>query len=233
MSHSDDNPVFSVIIPAYNEEKKYLREAIQSIFEDSFDSFEVIVVDDGSTDNTAAVVKAFPAVKYVYQENQGDAAARNKGVSVSRGGIIAFLDSDDIWLPGRFARSYDYLSNHPDVVYLLGQAIMFLEEGYARPAFIKPEWLEQPVDSAATNVLTARRKCFDLVGPFNPAYRKNSDTEWLLRANEANVKMISLPFPVIKRRIHDENLSHTTIEDFRRVVFQMMRESIQRKNKKQ
>ena len=104
----------SVIIPTYNREK-YLSEAIDSVLSQTYQDFEIIIVDDGSTDNTREIVSEYinrfslqpkadppqaePAIHYFYQDNKGPAAARNLGIKQSKGGYIAFLDSDDVWLP--------------------------------------------------------------------------------------------------------------------------------------
>ncbi len=92
-------PKVSVIIPTYNY-SHFLREAIQSVLDQTFGDFEVIVVDDGSTDDTRQVVSSFtdPRIKYIYQENRGVSAARNTGISACCGEYIALLDSDDVWV---------------------------------------------------------------------------------------------------------------------------------------
>src|SRR5581483_12146947 len=91
-------PEVSVIIPTYNR-RDFVREAIASVLAQAYQDFEVIIVDDGSQDDTHAVIQEFPGVRYIYQENRGVSAARNRGVTVSQGEFLAFLDSDDIWRP--------------------------------------------------------------------------------------------------------------------------------------
>jgi len=229
MNKSSGTPEFSVIIPVYNGEK-YLREALESVLADPWESFELIVVDDGSSDGTAAVVRDFPGVRYHFQENQGVAVARNTGIGLARGRYIAFLDSDDIWLPGRFIESFRKMEEDPEVQYLLGEMIMFLEKGMERPPLIRPEWLGKPVTGAATGVMTARRDCFSRVGLFNPGYRKGEDTEWLHRANGMQVKKAHLARPVIRRRIHPGSLTfRATAGSNRENVFKMIREGLERK----
>src|SRR5438045_4181238 len=93
-----DNPLVSVIMPVYNG-AAYLAGALASISAQTYPRYELVVVNDGSTDDSAAIVQSFPNVRYVYQENQGIAAARNFGVSFSRGELVAFLDQDDYWAP--------------------------------------------------------------------------------------------------------------------------------------
>ena len=92
----------SIIIPAYNSER-YIGETIQSILSQTYQNYEIIVVDDGSTDNTVEVVKSIDdkRVKYIYQKNASQAVARNTGISNSKGKFIAFLDNDDLWHPDK------------------------------------------------------------------------------------------------------------------------------------
>jgi glycosyltransferase involved in cell wall biosynthesis len=102
----------SVVIPAFNS-AKYIGEAIQSVLEQTLVSFEVLVVDDGSTDDTAEVVQRYP-VQYFRQENAGPSAARNTGMTKAKGEFVAFLDSDDLWLPQKLAVQLEAFKRHPD-----------------------------------------------------------------------------------------------------------------------
>ncbi len=103
----NSKPSVSVIMPAYNS-AKYIGEAIDSVLAQTYPVLEIIVVDDGSTDDTRKIVSQYSipntqCIKYIYQENKGPAAARNKGIKEARGEYIAFLDSDDIWMPEKIA----------------------------------------------------------------------------------------------------------------------------------
>jgi glycosyltransferase involved in cell wall biosynthesis len=107
---------FSVIIPAYNR-ARFIAEALKSVLEQSLPPYEVIVVDDGSTDNTAEVVQQYgPAVTYLRQENAGAGAARNCGISHSSGEWVAFLDSDDTWLPLYLEKQSEQIDRYPKAV---------------------------------------------------------------------------------------------------------------------
>src|SRR5215471_20650978 len=104
----------SVIVPTYNRAAR-LRTCLQSVIDGGESCAEVIVVDDGSEDDTREVVKGFgPAVRYVYQSNRGPSAARNAGVRLARGRYIAFLDSDDRLLPAPYSRVAAFLDSHPE-----------------------------------------------------------------------------------------------------------------------
>ena len=105
----------SVIIPTYNREM-FVTEALESVALQTEAPYEVIVVDDGSTDRTKTLVaKHFPSVVYIRTQNQGVSSARNIGFQMSKGNIIAFLDSDDLWLPNKLEEQLAYLEENPEI----------------------------------------------------------------------------------------------------------------------
>lgn len=110
-------PLVSVVVPAYNAER-FIRETIKSVLAQTYNSAEIIVVDDGSTDRTGIAVKEFSqknsCVKYIYQKNQGQSSARNTGIKNAKGKYIAFLDADDLFLPSKLEEQVSYLERHPD-----------------------------------------------------------------------------------------------------------------------
>ena len=112
---SAKRPLVTVVIPVYNGER-YLADAIQSVRDQTYQNFEVIVVDDGSTDGSAEVAQRFgEAIRYVHQANGGVCKARNTGIAAAQGPYIAFLDQDDLWLPDKLAAQVAYLDSHPAV----------------------------------------------------------------------------------------------------------------------
>ncbi len=121
-------PRISVVLPAYNAEA-YLREAVQSVLDQSYSDFELIVLNDGSTDGTAEILESFndPRLHVVHQENLGLALTLNKGIALARGEFIARQDADDVALPERFERQVEYLDLHPSCA-LLGTGSMILED---------------------------------------------------------------------------------------------------------
>ena len=116
-SPSLDKPRFSVIIPVYNGER-FIGETIQSVLAQTYQAAEIIIVDDGSSDDTAAVVERYSSqitISYVRQQNQGPSAARNRAVSLAQGDWIAFLDADDLWYSNKLQTHRDYIMNYPDI----------------------------------------------------------------------------------------------------------------------
>lgn len=129
-------PTISVIIPAYNQ-GLYIAQAIQSVLAQTFADFELIVVDDGSTDNTARIISSFvdPRLRYIYQANRGLPSARNRGMAAARGSFVCFLDSDDVYLPHKLAVQHAHLVQTPALALSYGANIEIDPEG-------NPLWLK-------------------------------------------------------------------------------------------
>jgi len=120
MDKNINKPIISIILPVYNG-AKYLREAIESVLQQTFRDFELIIINDGSIDNSSEILKSFrdPRVKIVNQENKGLIATLNTGVGLSRAEYIARIDADDIWSdPNKLSKQFEYLSKHTDCVVL-------------------------------------------------------------------------------------------------------------------
>ena len=110
------NPLISVIIPTYNR-AHMVAEAIESVLNQRLNAYELIVVDDGSTDETPKVLAGYnAAITVIRQINKGVSAARNQGIQSARGDLIAFLDSDDLWQPGKLACQFEFFQNHPEAL---------------------------------------------------------------------------------------------------------------------
>jgi teichuronic acid biosynthesis glycosyltransferase TuaG len=108
------NPLISVVIPLYNAEK-YIGETLESVFAQTYNPFEVIVVNDGSTDSSLSVVRKYPDVKVISQTNQGEGITRNNGVAVSKGDFIAFLDADDLWEKHKLEEQMNTFFSYPEL----------------------------------------------------------------------------------------------------------------------
>ncbi len=227
-----NKPLVSVIMPVYNGEK-YVAHALESVFKQDYQPFEVILVDDGSTDRTAQIIGKYDKVQYIYQTNQGVASARNKGVAASSGEIIAFLDSDDLWQPNRLTVTVRYFQKNLDIGYVLGRQMMFVESGCDVPAWVKAEWLTEPQYVSNTGVLVVQRVTFDSVGLFNMDYKCGEDTEWLVRASEVGVPMARLPEVILHRRIHGGNLSVHMIQMNKANLMRIAKESIRRQQERE
>ena len=116
MTKNKANPLVSVIIPTYNREWS-LNRAIDSVLAQDYKNFELIVVDDGSTDATPELLSTYgDAIVMIRQENSGVSAARNRGVKEAAGELISFLDSDDYWLPKKLTTQVDFFLSHPEAL---------------------------------------------------------------------------------------------------------------------
>lgn len=218
------NVLVSVIIPVYNCER-YLAQAIESVLAQTYQPTEVIIVDDGSTDSSSAIARSYKEINYIYQCNQGVAAARNTGIAASQGQFIAFLDADDLWTPKKLEVQVTYLLKRPRVGYTIGRQQNFVdpESNSLTPAAISQ--LESEQLGLAT--LVARRAIFKQIGGFDASYRVASDFEWIIRAKDAGVTMTIVPEIVLHRRIHSSNMSYQ-IPARRANLLKMFKASIDR-----
>jgi glycosyltransferase involved in cell wall biosynthesis len=199
-------PLVSAILPAYNRER-YLGAALTSILQQDYRPLEVIVVDDGSTDGTARVARSYPEVRYLYQPNQGAAAARNAGIAVSRGAFLAFLDSDDVWTPQKLSLQVGFLLENPQLGYCLGRMQILLEPGSPVTPQAKPEEITRTEIGALPSALVVRREIFDRVGGFDPRYRVGEDIDWFFRAKDTGIPFAILPEVLLHRRVHEASLT--------------------------
>jgi glycosyltransferase involved in cell wall biosynthesis len=199
-------PLVSVIIPVYNG-AKYIAEAIKSVFVQNYDPLEIIVIDDGSIDDTSVVVQSFKGIHYIRQANYGVSAARNNGIENSKGELIAFLDADDYWAHNKLNIQVGCLLRHPRIGYTLGMQRNFLDPGTERPFWLREEHLLE-AHTGFLPTLLIQRQIFDKVGLFNTNFRISEDVEWFSRVKDAGIPMMVVPEVVLYRRIHNANLSY-------------------------
>jgi len=206
-------PKVSIIIPAYNQ-GHYLVEAIDSALEQTFSDFEVIVVDDGSTDDTSRIAHGFtdPRLNYIYQENRGLSAARNTGVCNSTGVYLTFLDSDDRFLPVKLELLVGALEAHPEVGLVAGKAIPIDEQGQPVGKIIDKPLPEDSHKLLLGNPLHVgsvmlRRNWQEKVGLFDESLRSYEDWDMWLRLARAGCKMIWVPQPVSLYRFHSAQMT--------------------------
>lgn len=204
-----NNKCVSVIIPVYNGDK-YLSEAIGSVLAQTYRPIELIIVDDGSTDNSAQIAQSYKGIRYIYQHNKGVTEARNVGILSSQGDFIAFLDQDDLWTTNKLSVQIAYLHKYPEVGYVLAGQKFFLEPGAIAPPWLKKELLLHDQIGYLPGTFVVRRRVFNRIGLFDPTYKIGSDTDWLARAKDLKVPMAILPEVLLIRRIHHSNQSAQT-----------------------
>jgi len=219
-----------VIIPVYNR-ADFVAQAIESVLRQDYAPFELIVVDDGSTDETAAVVRSFPQTRYLHQNNQGVSAARNAGIASCRGEFLTFLDSDDLWMPTKLSVQVGFHQDHPEIGYSITQQVVFLEAGCSRPSWLRPVMLAGPQLAQIPSSLMVRRAALERIGNFSATLQFSEDVDWFLRASDSGIKMGVIPEPLLRRRIHNQNLSADVTKcDLGQL--QAMKSSLERKRAK-
>jgi len=197
------SPSISVIIPVFNG-AAYLAEALQSVFAQEYSPLEVVVADDGSSDDSSAIARSFPGVTCLALAHAGVSAARNAAVLASSGEWLAFLDADDIWLPGKLAAQVSAAAREC--------ADLVLCEGTAKFEDV-PAWFVWPADESKTGTCfepsawLVSRTAFDEVGPFQPGRTIGEDANWLMRAMARGVKHTVVAQPYVIRRIHSASAS--------------------------
>lgn len=214
----------SVIIPVHNGER-YLGEAIRSVLDNGAAVSEILVVDDGSSDDSAGVAESFSQVRVIRQRQAGAGAARHLGVEHSREDWLAFLDADDLWLPHKLDVQRRWLEAHPRIAGVFGSAVQFASpdwsSGEAPPAF---DGSPQPAQLPGTLLL--RRSAYAQAGPFSTQYRAGEFIDWYLRAEEAGCQFGAVPEVVLRRRLHARNsgrLQPENRQDYARIILQAMR----------
>ena len=180
-------PKVSVIIPTYNRKKLIVR-AIESVLAQTYRDFEIIIIDDGSNDETKNVLIPYQSrIKYLYQENQGISAARNRGIKEAQGVYIAFLDSDDEWVEDKLAIQVDILDKNPPIGIIHNKLVILNDQG--KKVGTKPandsgktfqELIEFGGDLPTSSVLT-RSECFQKVGLFDESLPTMEDFEMWIR----------------------------------------------------
>jgi glycosyltransferase involved in cell wall biosynthesis len=224
------SPLVSVIIPVYNGEK-YIGAALESVLAQDYPSFEIIVVDDGSTDGSAEAVKSCGEARYLYQRNQGVAVARNTGITASRAEYVAFLDQDDLWAPEKLRIQMDYLEENPSVGYVLARQSIFIQPGMERPSWLREEHLLDSQAGYLPGTLVARKALFGTIGCFDPKFETASDAEWFFRTKDLGVSMTLLPDVLLHHRIHSNNQSFQ-VDNQHRELLRIARLSMLRQMKK-
>jgi glycosyltransferase involved in cell wall biosynthesis len=209
-------PLISVVIPAHNAEK-YLEETLASVHTQTFSDYEIIVVDDGSTDRTAEIASDHDRVVLLAQTNRGEAGARNTGIRAARGKYVAFLDADDIWLPSKLEKQAARLLAHPSTAWTYTDALVFdsatrrticrigerihLHEGDILRLLLLRNFIP-----SATPVV--KRTALMEAGLFDEAGERRMGVDWdmwLRIAERHTVSLIDQPLAMI--RMHASNIS--------------------------
>lgn len=187
------NPRVSIVIPAYNS-RQYIRASLESVLQQTYRDYEVIVVDDGSTDDTKAAVLAVDGrIRYLYQANQGPAAARNTGILAAKGELICFLDADDSWTPEKLRTQVDFMERNSGVGLVFSDEEEFDDEGVQCPSLLSTSRFHSEIIGGSaiggafqklleenfipTSTVMVRTACFRTSGLFDVALKGPEDRD--------------------------------------------------------
>lgn len=224
----NDKPTVSVVIPAYNA-ARYLSEAIESVRAQTVPAQEIIVVDDGSTDDTPRIAQSFADVEYVLQANSGAAQARNTGAQKARGEFLAFLDADDLWTPRKLEwQLAAFGAQQGDLVF--GQAQQFISPELSEAERAKIHLPHENIPAIIPGAMLLKRKDFFRVGLLETSWEVGEFIDWYLKAGDAGLQSCVLPEIVLRRRIHTSNMG-VLQKDARSDYVRILKASLDRRRK--
>lgn len=208
----------SIILPTFNGASRgFLEESIGSVLNQTYKNYELIIVDDGSNDDTRIFCEKYlkrPGIKYIYQENKGLAGARNTGIKMSKGEYICFIDDDDIWLKNKLKKQISFIKKHKDIkIGMVFTSIEFIEEDgrhrrnqshIANGDIYKKLFYENIIDAPSSVMI--KKEVFNEVGLFKEEMKSCEDYEiWFRIAKKYHI--YSLNEVLVKYRLHKKNMS--------------------------
>jgi len=216
-------PLISVVIPAYNA-ANFLPQVIQSVLDQSYANWELLIIDDGSKDNTKEVVNDFcqsdSRVNLVSKENGGVSVARNLGAELAKGELIAFLDSDDLWLKDKLKSHIEYMAAHPNVGASFSRVELIESDGKTTRKTtnnivdkLQPQDLFYGNPTVTTSNLVIRKSVFQELNGFDESMQYNEDIDLLFRLSfQKNWEITGIDQVLVQYRLHSSGLSSTLIK---------------------
>lgn len=231
-----EGPLVSVVIPAF-EAERFLAEAIESVLAQTYAPVETIVVDDGSSDGTAAVAARYPQATLIRQPNAGPAAARNRGFATCQGELVAFHDADDAMSADKLEVQVGHLLADPAAELVFGEQELIVDDGAELPFWAEGSAARLPMPQRPAELageplvhpmtMLMRREVFERVGEFDAAMQPAEDLDWVFRASELEVGIARLPRVVLRRRVHAQSLTQDA-EASRAALFRAFKARIER-----
>ncbi len=206
-------PFISVVIPTYNR-LSLLKETVDSVRGQTFRDFEIIVVNDGSTDGTADWLATQPDLKIINQDNRGIAASRNAGIMNSAAKWVAFLDHDDIWNPDKLLIQAEFISHNPEIALVAAKHVRLGKNMVRRPSI---HWAKGDLYSRVfsesfihTSSVMIKREVLNQIGGFPTCYRFADEFDvWLKVSAKYDIAYVDVPLVFI--RFYDQNTSHDRV----------------------
>lgn len=222
-------PLVSCVVPVYNGER-FLAEALESVLAQTHPRIDLVVVDDGSTDGTAAVARSFgDRVRYVRQENAGPAAARNRGLEHARGAFVGFLDADDLWVESKTETQLARFRERPELAFCVSLTQNFWEEEVRDEADrMRGRARSQPLPGYTTQTLLVHREWLDRIGGFDAQLGHGDSADWFQRAEEAGAVGELVPEVLTLRRLHADNRSRRHAAESRDEFLRLLKRRLDR-----
>ena len=205
-------PTVSVIIHTYNNEK-FIAETVESVLNQTYKDYEIIVVDDGSEDGTRdALIPYMQKIRYHYKENGGIASAKNAGISLSETEFVAFLDHDDLWVPDKLQLQMEHFNENPQIGLVYAKYTSFRDGKELRT---KPEkgysgWIFKELLAKSfiqTSTVVVKRECLDAVGPYDETFSLGDEYDMFLRIAQ-KFQCGFVDKGLTRYRVHDTNASN-------------------------
>lgn len=217
------------VVPVHDGER-FLAEALNSVLDQDVEGLDVVVVDDGSTDDTPAVLATFrDRIRVIRQDNAGVAAARNRGLDEVDSEFVAFQDADDLWMPGKLRRQLDAFRSDPALELCVGKVQNFwMPELADEEAAYRGSRFASEAPGYLLQCALVRRSVFDRIGRFDPSLRVGEDNDWFLRARDAGVKEHLIDEVLVRRRLHGGNLTRSDLAS-REAILRNMKASLERR----
>lgn len=219
----------TVVIPVYNC-RQYLPEAIESALGQTYKPVEVVVIDDGSTDDSHDVASRYAAVRVLRQDHGGLGAARNAAIARASGEYLSFLDADDVWLPGKLDLQVRALDADPSVDMVFGHVEEFVSPELDETIRRTLRCHEGPMPGMFAGTMIVRRVSYDRVGPFETGWQVGEFVDWYARAKERGLRNVVLPGIVLRRRLHKSNMG-VRLRDSRADYARILKASLDRRRR--
>ena len=201
-------PLLSVIIAVKNVEF-FLAQALDSIVAQSFDDYQIVIVDGRSSDKSLTIAQSYKKVVCIEQSGEGFLNAWNIGIAFSNTPFIAFLDSDDIWSPDKLALQMAVFDVRPEIECVFGKVRFFLEPGCKLPKGFRSELLDKSYAIPMSGTTLVKRSVLNRIGPFDERMKIAGDIAWIAQLRSMSIFHF-VDQVVLNKRLHDANLGHTT-----------------------
>jgi glycosyltransferase involved in cell wall biosynthesis len=226
------DPMVSVVVPVWNG-SRFLAECIRSVLAQEHVRLQVLVVDDGSTDDSVAIASGFGApVTVLRRRHSGPAAARNAGIEACSGDYVAFVDCDDLWLPGKLVRQLAYFDEHPQAQMCLTWVQNFWEAEVAADAAAYADHpMSKPYGGYSIQAVLARRATVERLPRFPEHLRHGENAVWFENARAAGVVLHEIPEVFVRRRLHGGNMTRLEPDGFSEGVLQLLHHRLRSRRK--